>query len=211
MSEEGLLVTSGKATLIQSEVSGHGKGDKWGVNLVAGELSVSQSKIFNNTGGGIVVANDQKFSVVNSFITGNRNNGGVSVGRPGAGSKFEFNTVVDNQDGAGSGDAGGVTCDLAGVVFSNNIIFRNVGGVGGIAQTFGLCTYGTSYVAAGTGPTDMSLAFKTDTGTRDYHLTSGSPVLVKDVPAVTCTGQIDYDGDARPQGGVCDLGADEVK
>ena len=212
--EEGILISNGTAIVSKSEISGcggsAGGGARRGIYLADGELTLTSSKIFDNAGGGIFAADGQKFTISNSFIVGNRGNGGVHVGAANLASKLEFNTIVDNTDAGGSGDAGGVTCDQAGVVFSSNLIFRNIGGSGGTAQTFGDCTYGNSYVIAGTGSGDTSLGFL-NTSTRDYHLTTMSPSAVRDVAGVICTGLTDIDGEARPQGASCDLGADEFK
>lgn len=44
----------------------------------------------------------------------------------------------------------------------------------------------------------------------DYHLTASTPATILD--AVDCDGNTsDVDGNMRPQGGRCDLGADELK
>ena len=214
--EEGILISSGTAIISESEISGNGSqgggaGLRRGISLAAGELTVTRTKIFDNAGGGIFAADGQKFTISTSFIVGNRGNGGVHAGTASPASKLEFNTIVDNIDGVGAGDAGGITCDQAGIVFSNNLIFRNTGGSWGTAQTFGDCTYGTSYVLPGTGAGDTSLAFAKDTAPRDYHLTSSSPATVRDVAGVVCTGLKDVDGDERPLNGACDLGADEYR
>lgn len=220
--EEGILISSGTAIISESEISGNGSqgggtGSRRGISLVVGELTVTRTKIFDNAGGGIFAADGQKFTISNSFIVGNRGNGGVHAGTANPASKLEFNTIVDNQDGPNSTDAGGIFCDQAGVVFSNNLIFRNTGGpreaggAEGAVQTVGSCTYGTSYVLPGTGAGDTSLAFAKDTAPRDYHLTSSSPATVRDVAGVVCTGLEDVDGDERPLNVACDLGADEFR
>jgi hypothetical protein len=41
----------------------------------------------------------------------------------------------------------------------------------------------------------------------DYRLTADTPTIIRDA-AGACTG-FDFDGDARPSGTACDLGADE--
>ena len=212
--EEGIRLLNGVVTITDSEISrsgGNGGTPRQGINVLNGELSVTRSKISENEGGGVSIADGKKFSITNSFIVGNRGNGGLFLGTPSAGNKLEFNTIVDNQDGPNSADAGGVFCDQVGVVFSNNLIFRNIGGSGGSVQTFGSCTYGNSYVMSGTGVGDFSLAFAKDTAPRDYHLTAASPATVRDVAGLVCTGLKDVDGDERPLNGACDLGADEYK
>ena len=45
----------------------------------------------------------------------------------------------------------------------------------------------------------------------DLHLTAASPATVRDVAGVTACSGPDIDGDLRPQGGLCDFGADENK
>jgi Right handed beta helix region len=206
------VIFKGEIQITQSEVSSN---TGVGINLIDGELTLSRSTIRANKAGGITVANNKKFTIANNFIVGNTGNGGVDVGTPSAMSKFEFNTVVDNEDANSPGDAGGVTCSgKPDLQLANNIIFRNTGGPpnpGGREQTFGDCGFTMSYVAAGTGPTDDILKFDTAAG-RTYHLTANSPVTVRDVPLAVCTG-IDFDGDARPlpAGGTCDYGTDEYK
>ena len=218
--EEGILISNGVVTVSDSEVStcgvpGGGNGARRGISLVLGELTVSRSKISENGGGGVVVAQEQKFVITNSFIVGNRINGGFSTTTPGAGSKFEFNTVADNRDEVGNGqnDAGGIFCDDSTFTFPNNIIFRNLGGSNGsgFLQTAGNCKFDGSLISSNSQAEAGSLGFLKDTVPRDYHLTAASPATVRDVAGVVCTGLKDVDGDERPEGAACDLGADEYK
>jgi hypothetical protein len=123
-------------------------------------------------------------------------------------SRFEFNTIVDNAAATGALDAGGVFC---GAVFAgaNNIIARNsLGGVttGATAQTNGECTYPTSLVQS-----DLAgLAFASpDTAPFSYKLTAGS--MAVDMATTASTVDVDFEGDARPQGAQDDIGADELK
>lgn len=75
----------------------------------------------------------------------------------------------------------------------------------------GRCNF-TGNLELAAGPDDTTLKFRSETTSpKDYHLTAASPASVRDVAGVTCTGLQDFDGDERPQGGSCDLGADEVK
>lgn len=184
-----------------------------GISVGGGSLTVTQSTISGNGGGGIFVSN-ATFDITNNFIYRNGNQslssvGGLSV-RPIGQSRLERNTVVDNQADAGSASAGGVFCDVPGFVAASNIIFRNVGGPTANVQTFGSCAYGNSFVMPGTSPVDEALSFaRSNMQPFDYHLTAASPATVRDAGGA-CTG-IDFDGDARPQGAACDLGADEYK
>lgn len=214
--EEGILISNGVVTISDSEISacgGTGGGARKGINLNSGQLTMSGSTITDNGGGGIIVANDQKFSIANSFIVSNRGTGGLQSPKPGIGSKFEFNTVADNRDEAGNGvtDTGGIFCDDSAFTFPHNIIFRNLGGNGGFVQVGGSCKYEGSYLSPNNQADGTSLGFFKDTLPRDYHLTTNSPATVRDVAGVTCTGTTDIDGEARPQGVACDLGADELK
>ena len=186
-----------------------------GITSSGGTLTVTQSTISGNTGGGIVISGAATvFVIAENFIYRNGNTssaaaGGISAVPSGA-SKLEFNTIVDNQANSGAASAGGVFCDQGAFVAGGNLIFRNTGGSTGSAQTFGNCTYGNSFVNTGTSSVDNSPAFaRPNTQPFDYHLTSTSPVTIIDA-AGTCTGP-DFDGDARPIGAGCDLGADEYK
>jgi Right handed beta helix region len=205
----GIVISKGKTEIAQSEVSGN---TGVGINLVDGELTLSRSTIRANGAGGIAVANNKKFTITNNFIVGNTGNGGVDIGTPSAMSKFEFNTVVDNND-SGSIGAAGVVCDQNNFIARGNIVFRNIGGAGGFRQTIGNCDFASSFRGIETGADTATLGFKRDTDPRDYHLTAASPGNVRDVSAVTCDGlgEMDFDGDTRPQNGTCDLGADEYK
>jgi hypothetical protein len=186
-----------------------------GISASGGTLSVSQSNISENLGGGISL-DGSSFTITNNFICRNGNVstaivGGVALAAiPGAGNRFEFNTIVSNLATGGVTNSGGVLCDQAGFVASRNLIFRNQGGPGGNVQTLGLCQYGNSFVSVGTSSTDNAPMFvHPNSPPFDYHLTSASPSTVVDV-AGACTGD-DFDGDARPVGAACDVGADERK
>lgn len=184
-----------------------------GLSVQGGSVAVSQSTISTNTGGGILISN-ATFVIANNFIYRNGNSAASTVGglslAPAANSKLEFNTIVDNEANAGSASAGGVFCDLPGFAAANNLIFRNTGGPTADLQTFGVCTYGNSFVRAGTSAVDNLPGFAhPNIAPFDYHLTAASPTTLLNAGG-TCTG-IDFDGEARPQGGACDLGADEHK
>lgn len=184
-----------------------------GLSAQGGAVTISQSTIASNAGGGISISN-ATFDITNNFIYRNGNQSTSSVGglsvRPMGQSRLQNNTIVDNQSDAGTASAGGVFCDVPGFVSAGNIVFRNAGGPTANVQTFGSCTYGNSFVMAGTSPVDEALSFaRSNIQPFDYHLTAASPSTVRDAGGA-CTG-VDVDGDSRPQGGACDLGADEHK
>ena len=186
-----------------------------GIMCTGGTLTVSQSTISANTGGGISMTGaGTAFDISNNFIYRNGNTVSASVGGisaiPSSGSKLEFNTIVDNQANAGAASAGAVFCDQSGFIASDNLIFRNTGGTAGNVQTFGNCTYGNSYVQPGSSTVDNTPMFAhPNTTPFDYHLTASTPNTILDA-AGACTGT-DFDGDTRPIGVACDLGADEYK
>ena len=206
----GISVNGGTATISESTISGN-----TGAGVVStGTLTVSRSSMFGNNGGGIST-NASTFTITNNFIYRNGNTtmataGGVGLVGIVDSSKLEFNTIVDNLAGGGATNVGGVLCDRSGFTAANNLIFRNTGGVSGNVQTLGLCTYGNSFVSAGTSTVDNTPMFAhPNSAPFDYHLTPTSPNTIVDA-AGTCSG-VDYDGDTRPVGPACDLGADERK
>lgn len=198
-------------TIVRAKLSGNAGA---GISVNGGTATISESTITGNNGGGIST-NASTFIITNNFIYRNGNTtmataGGVGIVGIVDSSKLEFNTIVDNLAAGGATNAGGILCDRSGFAAANNLIFRNTGGVSGNVQTLGLCTYGNSFVSAGTSTVDNTPMFAhPNSAPFDYHLTPASPNTIVDA-AGTCSG-VDYDGDTRPIGPACDLGADERK
>jgi hypothetical protein len=126
---------------------------------------------------------------------------------------LERNTIAFNQS-SGVAFRGGISCNAPLVAAAGNLIFHNTEGDGaGGTKTdattqkndVSSCQYGNTLAI----PTDAgNLGFKSPViAPLDFHLTSASPPTIVDAGG-TCSG-IDLDGDARPIGAACDLGADE--
>ncbi len=201
----GGVTASGGGTLniIQSTLSGNPGG---GVTASGGgTLNIMRSEISKNADGGIIMNSPTTFQIVNNFIVGNgtlsSDVGGIKA-NPSAGvaSKLEFNTIVGNLvDTNAAAVAGGVFCDQPSFTYNNNILYQN-----GLTQKIGRCGSGNSYVQNDA----TTLNFRSST---DFHLTAATPTP-SILDSVDCAGNAeDYDGDPRPQGRKCDLGADEYR
>jgi hypothetical protein len=204
-----------KLLLRRATISGN---EGAGISCQGGSLTVSRSTISSNQGGGISTGGMPiTFDITNTFIYRNGNPTNATVGGAslaqlvGSGispSRFEFNTVIDNQIKDSATLSGGVFCDQAGFTGSNNIIARNfVNGDSSktTANTSGLCTYLTST----TGQSLTALKFRSpDNNPYDYHILPGSSAIGgATTPSLI---NIDFDNDPRPQN-ASDQGADQYK
>jgi hypothetical protein len=206
---EGLQVHDGGAT------TGYGVF----VHNTAGNVpnaTLREMRIDSNAGGGVFISNAQ-FTLVNDFIVNNgatnSATGGVSIQMVTASGThvFDFNTVSLNS--AGSGINSGVDCLAVTVplAFADSIVYGNPVLSGGQQVGGNNCSWSYSDVGttvAGTGNINMDPQF-VNAAQGDFHIMSTSPA--KDAADPAATVNVDYDGDARPQGARSDMGADEVK
>ncbi len=179
-----------------------------GVNAAGGSLVLQASQIENNDGGGLkidggTVLVENNWIVRNGDVTSEF--GGVWIVTPPSSGSLRFNTVADNQAGAGASSSG-ISCPTGtAVAISSSIVWGNTGDSG---QVSGMCSFSYSDVqggASGTGNLDMDPEFVV---AGDYHIKATSPVEGKADPAGGV--DVDIDGHSRPRGTGFDMGADEV-
>jgi hypothetical protein len=176
----------------------------------AATLTVTRSELFTNDGPAINMLVAGTIVFINNLVHHNGRNTGTPVGGlaliPAAGSRVEFNTIVDNTADTGASSVGGVSCN-ASFAAPNNILFRNKGGSTGIVQSAGTCDFAGSY-RSGVETNDPGFADPMN-APYDYHLTSTTPATILDA-AGACTVP-DFAGLPRPVGAACDRGAYEFR
>lgn len=198
------------------------------ISFSAGALTISASTLIGNPGGGLAIAGSAtRFSVRDSVIAyngsanGNASGlepstvGGVAITANSQGSDLSRNTIVYNQSD-GATFRGGVSCNAPRATASGNLIFHNgePDGAGDVRydlatqrNTASACAFGTSLALASDA---QNLGFASPLRPPlDFHLTAATPATVRDAGG-PCSGS-DLDGDPRPLGGACDLGADEYR
>lgn len=191
-----------------------------GVSATAGMLTISRSTIRENSGGGILIVEAQ-FDITNSYIVENGSAvsgiGGLDIAQIlGTGThRLDFNTIAANGVNLNLPVNTGVNCSSVTVplVFDSNIIFGNsVAGGGKQIGDSSMCA--TSYsdvgpdLISGVGNINANPMF-VNPAQGDFHLMRTSPAKDAANPAATLVD--DADGDARPQGQLRDIGADEIK
>jgi hypothetical protein len=198
--------------------------DESGIESDGCELTISRATIRANLRGGINMVGVAKVvTITNNLVYRNGMNISSPVGGMAlllaAGSKVEFNTVIDNTADLGSTTAGGIRCDAQGSSYDApyNLVYRNQGGLGATVQVIGTCTFLRSYQQSATpGDNSIFLENPNDAASPSFRLTGRSPAEVRDPEAVAsfdCSNLIDFEGDPRPSpaGGKCDMGADEYR
>ena len=172
-------------------------------------LDLDRSIVTHNLDGAIHVTSGS-IDARNNFFVNNGNinlmgtqNVVIAAGVTGA---FVFNTVAYNV--SKSNGRPGIQCDAVAINAEGNLVTDNHrNGVFNVApQVAGMCDFSKSYTAPGSGNNDLAWVDVMS----DFHLTAMSTPVI-DVGLASCAGLTDFDGDARPMGGGCDLGADELR
>lgn len=175
----------------------------FGIRTSECTVTVTRSKISQNTGGGLVMTpGAAKVAIVRNNLfsyNGNTGNVGAMTLNTDVGSSVEFNTIVNNR---GNGAArSGIVCQGAFAV-PNNLIWRNIGAA---AQVSPECDASGSYMVAGSGGSNEPMFTDPD---MTYSLTANSPAEIVDAGGA-CTLGVDFAGKPRPAGSACDRGAYE--
>lgn len=208
----GITLPSGGSqslTLTRVTMSGN-NGTGGAITASGGTVNLYQSTIYGNGGGGLSLS-ATSFDLENNIIAKNGGIftvfGGLLINQLGSGAHtLEFNTI--SQNAGNTGFTTGVTCQLVAkpISFGNNLVYGNSG-----MQVSGPnCAWTYSDIgpdpAAGMGNLNADPLY-VDAGKGNFHVTSGSPVINQADPNATLG--VDLDGNARPQGGRRDIGADE--
>jgi hypothetical protein len=178
-------------------------------------LSVSQSTLSTNAGGGILVQNGT-FVIVGNMISNNGTQfgsvGGIFITTgPNAVNRLEFNTLSGNLAQGGLG--AGIHCTAGAFTARNNILSDN-GNAGNMEQVGGGCMHTYSIVRPGVLPAGPSNSASdpmfVNMAMGNLHLKAGSPALGAADPASDLTGPAARDIDGQLRKAPADIGADEV-
>lgn len=217
----GVYLLGGSLVMSHSEVSltgGHG------IQTAGSEkpsLTITRSKIFSNTAGGIYMAAPTTFDITSNFICRNGSLDYLSIGgiqltlNNGFSNKLLFNTIVGNiHYPSRLSDlrlVGGVSyIDFGEIVANNNLIAGNVRKYPDQvvdSQVYDTRVFGNSYIG---NAIETRWFVSSDKTPYDYHLTADTPSTIRDSGECADV-PVDIDGDPRPLNDRCDLGADEYR
>lgn len=205
------LPTGGSQALTLTRVTmSKNNGTGGAITVSGGTINLYQSTVALNSGGGISLT-AASFDLENNIVAQNGGPGtmygGLHINQLGSGAHtIEFNTITQN--GGVSGSAAGVACEFIAqpISFGNNIVYGNSSRqVSGPNCAWTYSDIGPDTVA-GTGNVNVDPKYA-DPGDGNFHITGSSRVINQADPDATLA--VDIDGDARPQGGQRDIGADE--
>jgi hypothetical protein len=197
------------------------------VNASKGSITLVQSRIDSNQGGGLKIT-DAQFTIVGNVFVNNGDTmsqvGGIAISTSATGNRLEFNSISRNnaqQTAPVIGAPGGISCTAdSGFTAKDNIIWNNnsyFAANQGI-QIQGACLYTYSDIGPNgisTGPTDPNHnqnndpKFKNEVS--DLHLMPTSPLqaLQQSDPGASLTGAAAKDIDGEPRVAPADIGADQ--
>jgi hypothetical protein len=206
----GILVGTGEAnvTLTLDNVSVVNNAGL-GLSIGGGTLNMSRSLVAaNNGGGGLIGGAD--FEITNTMFvrngTASSTYGGLQITAGVTKKLFSFNTIAENDS---TSDAG-ITC-VGTMTVSNSIVAGNAAAT----CTFEYTLFDTAVTGSNTNnnkvgdPMFLNKLAATPLAADFFRI--GATSAAKDSAAATSTVMTDIDGDARPQNGVRDMGADEFK
>jgi hypothetical protein len=188
----------------------------YGIHVIGADLTVTNSTIDGNRRGGIHLNGGSTATISNTVIARNR-------GFDYAGAIHQFDGTLDLVNSTIRRNrsfcrlapcGGGVVVEGGSIALTNTIVFENVTGRGGAddlviaagAASIDHSDLGDVYGSYSDGGGNLNVD-PLCAGRDDDHLTAASPVI----DAGTCSGApaSDFEGDPRPTGGGCDMGADE--
>jgi hypothetical protein len=210
--------TTGSSTISANLIDTLISRNKLGMDITGGaNVTLTGSVVSRNRRGGIHTNGASVLTLTNSVIARNEAvefSGGIHQFGPGS-IDIVNSTIRENRSRCDmTGCAGGIGIGAGSADLTNAIVWGNTTPFGDAADlAIGAATVGADHSDLG----DVSGSY-TDGGgnisadplcvaSDDDHLTSSSPAI----DTGTCTGApaTDIDGDPRPSGGGCDMGADE--
>jgi parallel beta-helix repeat protein len=180
-----------------------------GVLVTDCTVTLEGNTLTGNAGGGVSLSSCG-FTVTNNFITGNGPTstiGGVKIDVPGTPQVFQYNTVAGNF--VSSGVAGGIRC-VDPVEIRNSIVYGNTNDELATDCTPRSCLIEDSSGAVGENNIRGQSPSFVDALNGDYHIEDSPPSICIDAADSDWPTDHDVEGDARPQGGGYDIGADEA-